>query len=107
MNVPIDLGDATGSGSQARLSPGDVASTMNRSLNSIYNACVVPELRRGGALGNVTIDIAIAGSGSVMGVSARAGSGEFKTCIRNQVSRVRFPSFAAPRMGARYSFSAG
>lgn len=107
MNVPIDLGDATGSGSQARLSPGDVASTMNRSLNSIYNACVVPELRRGGGLGNVTIDIAIAGSGSVMGVSARAGSGEFKTCIRNQVSRVRFPSFAAPRMGARYSFSAG
>lgn len=107
MNVPIDLGDATGGGSQARLSPADVASTMNRSLNSIYNACVVPELRRGGALGNVTIDIAIAGSGSVMGVSARAGSGEFKSCIRGQVGRVRFPSFAAPRMGARYSFSAG
>ncbi|MCB9612261.1 MAG: serine/threonine protein kinase [Sandaracinus sp.] len=107
MNIPIELGDVNGGGGQARLSPGDVAATMNRSLNGIYNACVVPELRRGGNLGNVTIDIAIAGSGSVMGVSARAGSGEFKSCIRNQVSRVRFPSFQAPRMGARYSFSAG
>lgn len=107
MNVPMELGDVTGGGGQARLSPGDVAATMNRNLNSMYNACVVPELRRGGGLGNVTIDIAIAGNGSVMGVTARAGSGDFKSCIRNQVRRVRFPSFQAPRMGARYSFSAG
>src|SRR5690606_26280786 len=45
MNVPIELGDVSGNGSQARLSPADVASTMNRSLNGIFNACVVPEQR--------------------------------------------------------------
>ncbi|MBX3250037.1 MAG: serine/threonine protein kinase [Myxococcales bacterium] len=107
MNVPIDLGDATGGGSQARLSPADVASTMNRNLNRIFGACVQPELRRGGSLGNVTIDIAIAGNGTVMGVSARAGSNEFKNCVRTQVRSIRFPTFPAPRMGARYAFSAG
>ncbi len=106
MNVAIELGDVTMNGGQGRLSPGDVQGTMNRHLNRIYNACVLPELRAGRALGNVTIDIAIAGSGQVMGVSARQGSGAFKSCIRRTVRGIRFPRFASPRMGARYSFSA-
>ncbi len=106
MNVAIELGDVTMSGGQGRLSPGDVQGTMNRHLNRIFNTCVVPELRAGRNLGNVTIDIAIAGSGQVMGVSARQGSSSFKSCIRRAVRRVRFPSFGSARMGARYSFSA-
>ncbi|HJL37708.1 MAG TPA: hypothetical protein RMG95_18590, partial [Polyangiaceae bacterium LLY-WYZ-15_(1-7)] len=106
MNVAIELGDATMSGGQGRLSPAQVQNTMNRQLNRIFNACVVPESRRGGRLGNVQIDIAIAGSGQVMGVSARQGSGAFKSCIRRTVRGVRFPSFGGQRMGARYSFSA-
>ncbi len=105
MNVAIDLGDANGMGSQRRLSPSDVQGTMNRHLNRIYNACVPAEQSRGGRLGNVSIDIAIAGSGAVMGVSARQGSSQFKSCIRNAVRRVRFPSFPAARMGARYGFA--
>lgn len=106
MNVAVELGDATMGGGQGRLSPGDVQGVMNRNLNRIFNRCVVPEMRRGGTIGNVTVDIAIAGNGQVMGVSARAGSGAFKSCVRGAVRGIRFPTFGAPRMGARYSFSA-
>lgn len=106
MNVAVELGDATMGGGQGRLSPGDVQGVMNRNLNRIFNRCVVPEMRRGGRIGNVTVDIAIAGNGRVMGVSARAGSGAFKSCVRGAVRGIRFPTFGAPRMGARYSFSA-
>ncbi|MEM9067530.1 MAG: hypothetical protein AAGE52_03460, partial [Myxococcota bacterium] len=106
MNVAVELGDATMGGGQGRLSPGDVQGTMNRHLNRIFNACVLPESRAGRSVGSVTIDIAIAGSGQVMGVSARAGSRQFKSCVRRTVRGVRFPRFGAPRMGARYSFSA-
>lgn len=106
MNVPIELGDVTMGGGQGRLNPASVQSVMNQNLNRIFNRCVIPEARRGGRLGNVTIDIAIAGSGRVMGVSARQGSGQFKSCVRGAVRGVRFPSFGSARMGARYSFSA-
>ena len=106
MSRAVDIGSASGSGGQGRLDPSTVAGVMNRHVNRLYGACVVPETRRGGSLGNVQIDIAIAGSGSVLGASARQGSGAFKSCISQQMRRVRFPSFGAPRMGARYSFSA-
>ncbi len=105
MNIAVDIGDATMGGGQGRLNGGQVAGVMNRHLNRIFNACVVPESRAGRGLGNVDIDIAIAGSGQVMGVSARQGSGSFKSCVRRVVRGIRFPSFAAPRMGTRYSFS--
>ncbi len=102
MNVPIELGDATMAGGQSRLSPAQVQGVMNRHLNGSIGRCA----DQASGLGNVTIDIAIAGSGQVMGVSARQGSGAFKSCIRNAVRRIRFPSFGAPRMGARFSFNA-
>lgn len=106
MNRAVELGDATMGGGQGRLSPAQVVGVMNRHVNRIYSSCVGPEAARGGRLGNVTIDIAIAGSGSVQGVSARQGSGAFKACVQRAVRRVRFPGFGAPRMGARYSFDA-
>ena len=106
MNRAVELGDATMGGGQGRLSPAQVVGVMNRQVNRIYSSCVGPEAARGGRLGNVTIDIAIAGSGAVQGVSARQGSGAFKACVQRAVRRVRFPSFGAPRMGARYSFDA-
>lgn len=102
MSVPIELGDATMAGGQSRLSPAQVQGVMNRHLNGSIGRCA----DQASGLGNVTIDIAIAGSGRVMGVSARQGSGSFKSCIRNAVRRIRFPSFGAPRMGARFSFNA-
>lgn len=106
MNRAVELGDATMGGGQGRLSPAQVVGVMNRQVNRIYSSCVGPEAARGGRLGNVTIDIAIGGNGAVQGVSARQGSGAFKACVQRAVRRVRFPSFGAPRMGARYSFDA-
>ena len=103
MNIAMDIGSAAKSGGERRLTSSDVAGTMNRNLNSLFS-CVSQELRRGGKLGTVRIDLAIAGSGSVMGASVNAGSGAFKRCIAGKVRRIRFPSFPAPRMGARYSF---
>ena len=77
---------------------------MNRHINSFFG-CVSQELRSGGSLGQVQIDLAIAGSGQVLGASTRQGSAQFKSCIAGRVQRIRFPSFPAPRMGARFSFS--
>jgi hypothetical protein len=54
----------------------------------------------------VRIDMAIGGSGAVMGSSVRAGSPEFQRCVQGRVAAIRFPSFSAPRMGASFSFSA-
>jgi hypothetical protein len=104
MNQAVDLGDVSGSGGERQLTSGDVAGVMNRRLNSLFG-CVSKELRRGGRLGKVQIDLAIAGSGKVQGVSVRPGSPAFKGCIAGKVKHIRFPSFPAPRMGARYSFN--
>jgi len=37
-------------------------------------------------------------------VSVGAGDASFQRCVGDQVRKIRFPSFGAPRMGARYSF---
>jgi hypothetical protein len=78
---------------------------MNQHLNRFYNKCVVPEVKSGGKPGSVKIDLAIAGSGSVLGASVYGGSTSFQGCMGTQIRSVRFPSFGAPRMGARYTFS--
>jgi serine/threonine protein kinase len=104
MNQALELGDATKGGGERQLTSGDVAGVMNRELNRMFG-CVGEELRRGGKLGNVGIDIAILGSGKVAGASVHAGSAAFQRCISVKVQNVHFPSFPAPRMGARYSFS--
>jgi hypothetical protein len=105
MSEAMDIGDATRSGGEGRLSPAQVAGVMNSQISSMFG-CVSSELRSGRSLGRVRIDIAIAGSGQVMGSSVRAGSPEFQRCIQARVASVRFPSFGAPRMGASYSFDA-
>lgn len=104
MNQAVDLGDAKGGGGERQLTSADVAGVMNTRLNSLFG-CVSEELRRGGKLSNVKIDLAIAGSGSVLGASVSAGSGTFQGCIAGKVRNIRFPAFPAPRMGARYSFN--
>lgn len=105
MSEAVDMGDATRSGGEGRLSPAQVAGVMNGQINSMFS-CVSSELRGGRSPGRVRIDIAIAGSGQVMGSSVRAGSPEFQRCIQGRVGAIRFPSFGAPRMGASYSFDA-
>ncbi len=105
MNQGIELGDVTKADNATRLTPNQVASVMNKHVNRIYRQCVPAELRRGGNLSQVQIDIAIAGNGSVLGASARQGSAQFRGCIGKATRSVRFPSFGAPRMGARYRFA--
>jgi len=106
MNRAVELGDVTMGASETRLTPAQVSGVMNRHVNSIFRRCVVPEASRGGHLGEVQIDIAIAGNGSVLGASVRPGSAGFQSCVNRAVRGIRFPSFGAPRMGARYRFSA-
>ncbi len=102
MNRGVELDVGAGGGEQ-QLSAATVTSVMNRHINSFFS-CVGPELRRGGRLSKVQIDLAIAGSGQVLGVSVRQGSSEFRKCVAAKVRRIRFPKFSAPRMATRFSF---
>ena len=103
MNQAVNMGDETSGGGERQLTSGDIAGVMNRRLNSMFG-CVSQALRQGERLGTVRIDLAIAGSGQVMGVSVNTGGNDFKRCIASMVKQIKFPSFPAPRMGARYSF---
>ena len=105
MNRAVEMGDATRGGGESRLTGNQVANVMNRNLNRFYSKCVQSEMKSGARLGTVKIDLAIAGSGKVLGASVRQGSSTFRSCLSKQVSAVRFPKFGAPRMGAQYRFS--
>jgi len=105
MSQAIEIGDASQGGGEGRLTGNQVASVMNRNLNRFYNKCVLPEVKSGGKPGAVKVDLAIAGSGSVMGATVHSGSASFQGCMGQQIKSVRFPTFGAPRMGARYSFT--
>ena len=105
MSRAVEMGDASQSGGEGRLTGGQVASVMNRNLNRFYSKCVLPEVSSGGKPGSVKVDLAIAGNGSVLGATVHGGSAGFQGCMASQIKSVQFPTFGAPRMGARYSFS--
>lgn len=105
MSQAIDIGDASQGGGEGRLTGAQVASVMNGSLNRFYRKCVLPEVKSGGKPGNVKVDLAIAGNGSVMGATVQGGSPSFQGCMGQEIRSVRFPTFGAARMGARYSFT--
>jgi serine/threonine protein kinase len=105
MSQAVEIGDASQGGGEGRLTGGQVASVMNRNLNRFYGKCVIPELKSGGKPGNVKVDLAIAGNGGVMGATVHGGSAGFQGCMGQEIKTVRFPTFGAPRMGARYSFT--
>ncbi len=105
MSRPMELGDVSQGGGEGRLTGGQVAASMNRNLNRFYSKCVVPEVKTGGKPGTVKVDLAIAGNGSLMGATVHGGSTSFRGCMGQQIKTVSFPTFGAPRMGARYSFT--
>jgi serine/threonine protein kinase len=105
MSRPMELGDVSQGGGEGRLTGGQVAAIMNRNLNRFYGKCVVPEVKSGGKPGTVKVDLAIAGNGSIMGATVHGGSTSFQGCMGQQIKSVRFPTFGAPRMGVRYSFT--
>ncbi len=101
MNEVVDIGNAAqAGGSMAQLSPGQVAGTMNQNINRL-----LPCISQQPNVGRVRIDLAIAGSGRVLGATVRNGSAGFKSCVAGRVRQIHFPSFSAPRMGASFSFS--
>ncbi len=104
MSRAVAIGDASQAGGEGRLTSSQVAGVMNRNLNRLYGKCVIPEIKNGTQLGNVKVDLAIAGNGSVLGTTVHGGGAGFKACMGQQIASVRFPTFGAPRMGARYNF---
>ena len=108
MARPVEVGDATAEGGEAQLSGEEVASFMDDHLDEMYELCIEKELRRENELGTVTIDLAIRGKdGMVLGTTIDPGRRRFKKCLEDYLEDVRFPTFASPRMGARYRFHAG
>jgi hypothetical protein len=104
MQRPVAIGDATQKCPERQLSGDQIVAEMDRHLDEMYRQCVVGESRRGRVPGTVTIDIAILGDGSVQGATISPGSKRLQGCIGDIVEDIRFPKFAAPRMGARYQF---
>lgn len=108
MARPVEVGDATADGGEAQLSGEEVASFMDDHLDEMYELCIEKEIRRENELGTVTIDLAIRGKdGMVLGTTIDPGRRRFKKCLENYLEDVRFPTFASPRMGARYRFHTG
>lgn len=105
---PVEIGDATAEGGEAQLTGEQVARFMDNHLDEMYDDCIEKELGRDNELGTVTIDLAIRGKdGMVLGATIDPGRRRFKKCLENYLEGVRFPTFASPRMAARYRFHAG
>ena len=90
MNQAMELGDATKGGGERQLRTADIEAVMNRKLNTLFG-CVSQELRGGGRLGTVQIDMAILGSGQVAGASVNAGSASFKKCMATKMRQICVP----------------
>jgi len=104
MQRPVAIGDATKKCREKQLSRDQIVAELDSHLDEMYHECVVTESRRGKVPSTVTIDIAILGDGSVQGATVSPGSKRLQGCIGDIVENIRFPKFAAPRMGARYQF---
>ncbi len=85
------------------LASGDIEQVMNRKLNSFFQ-CVSAALGAKKEIQTVTIEMAISGSGSVVGATVHGGDKEFERCVVDILRRVSFPRFDSHRMGATYSF---
>jgi hypothetical protein len=104
MQKPAVLGDVTEKCREKQLRDDQIVAEMDAHLDEMYRRCVVAEARHSKIPSTVTIDIAILGDGSVQGATVSPGTQRFRRCIGGIVEKVRFPKFAAPRMGARYQF---
>ena len=105
MALPMELGDVVSEGGEGQLSEAQVASFMDAHLGEMYEKCIRRELERGNVLGTVTLDLAIRGrDGMILGTTVEPGRRRFKKCLESYLEELRFPTFASPRMGARYRF---
>lgn len=100
MNQAVDLGNVENGGGEQTLTAAQVAGTMNGNVRRFARCIGIdPSVR------SVNMSLAIAGNGSIVGVSVSSGSPAFKQCVASTARGIRMPPFSAPRMGASYSFS--
>jgi len=104
MLEPAELGDLDSDEGQAHLSSAKVSEIMNRHVNKIFQGCVLKELKKT-PMSRVSIQMVISGKGEVTGATTKPGSKAFQGCVAKQLIAINFPKFAAPRMGADYTFS--
>lgn len=104
MQKPVVMGDVTKKCREKQLRDDQVVAELDAHLDEMYRECVLSEARRTKVPSTVTIDVAILGDGSVQGATVSPGTQRFRRCIGGIVEKIRFPKFAAPRMGARYQF---
>ena len=104
MLEPAELGDLENDEGQAHLSSTKVTEVMNRYVNGIFKGCVLKELKRT-PMSRVSIQMVISGKGEVTGATTKPGSKAFQGCVAKKLIAINFPKFAAPRMGAEYTFS--
>jgi hypothetical protein len=105
MNQAVSLGDLSGDGGQTQLSQAQINTIMSTKGKALY-PCIYGELKRNPGLKKVSLKFAIEGSsGRVKGVTVTSGgSDEFKRCISKKMSKIKFPTFSSPRMGATFYF---
>jgi hypothetical protein len=104
MLEPAELGDLDNDEGQAHLSSTKVTEVMNRHVNKIFQGCVLRELKKT-RMSRVSIQMVISGKGEVTGATTKPGSKAFQGCVAKKLIAINFPKFAAPRMGAEYTFS--
>lgn len=104
MLEPAELGDLDNDEGQAHLSSSKVSEIMNRQVNGIFQGCVLRELKKT-RMSRVSIQMVISGKGEVTGATTKPGSKAFQSCVAKKLIAINFPKFAAPRMGAEYTFS--
>ena len=104
MLEPAELGDLDNDEGQAHLSSAKVTEVMNKHVNGIFQRCVLPELKKT-RMSKVSIQMVISGKGLVTGATTKPGSKPFQGCVARKLIAINFPKFAAPRMGAEYTFS--
>ncbi|MBI5162095.1 MAG: protein kinase [Micrococcales bacterium] len=100
MNQAVDLGNVEQGGGEQTLTAQQVAGTMNGNVRR-FARCIGIE----GASHNVSMSLAIAGSGQIVGATVSSGSPAFQQCVAATARGIRMPPFSAPRMGASYNFS--
>jgi hypothetical protein len=104
MLEPAELGDLDNDEGQQHLSSTKVSEVMNRHVNDIFQGCVLREIKKT-RMNRISIEMVIPGKGEITGATTKPGSKNFQLRVAKKLIAINFPKFAAPRMGAEYTFS--
>jgi serine/threonine-protein kinase len=98
MAMGVNLGSAKSAAGQRQLTAGDIDSIMNKNVRK-FLPCMSGESTK-----RVDMNIAVAGDGSVIGVTVSQGSPKLKSCVTSVVRRIKFPASNAPRTATSWFF---